>query len=154
MLSRGHLFYFNKTLLFVLVLSSACCAQCKTGQKEDKTADNISIMTPLPQKIVGDTLESSTMNADKTMILRVVKVFHKSDPAANLNYTVYKKGTDSVVKKGEFRGSDVLWNDAQSIKLIPYVGMEKKPSSENPLEVSNTGNANRPKVIKLSDSLF
>ena len=146
MRNRTRVNFLNSATVILLVVVSVCSAQCKTGEK-GKAVDE---QNRLPDEhIMADTLKTSTLNSDKTMELRVSKVFHKGDPAAQLNYAVYMRATDSLVKEGQHRGMHVEWNDDSSIKIIPYVGMEQKPQSENPLENTKKQIQNDPIIIKL-----
>lgn len=141
--------YSHYGFFLVMILVSACSAQCKTGDKGNiKRTD---VETPLPEdQMMSDTLKTSTLNSDKTMELRVNKVFQKGDPAAQLHYAVYLRANDSLIHKGEHRGMNVKWNDNNSIKIVPYVGMEQKPHSENPLDNSQKRGSENEIIIKIN----
>lgn len=139
--------------MLLLVFCAVCLAQCKTGEKRNVASDKKQPITTLRNSVMGDTLKSASLNSINTLELRVTKIFEKGDPAAHFQYTIYKKETDAIVKSGEFRGMDVQWNDATSIKLVPYVGMEKKPESNNPLDASKSTDQNQTTIIQVNDSL-
>lgn len=87
------------------------------------------------------------------MLLKIEKVVTQKRPVAMLNYAVYEVGSQKLIKKDSFQGTDVQWNDNTSLKLIPYVGIERKPVSENPDEISAGNSSNKAVIVKLKDSL-
>lgn len=90
------------------------------------------------------------LNRDKTMELSIKKTIKQGDPAIYFEYAVYNKETKEIIKQGTFRGVGIDWNDNTSIKLIPYVGMEQKPSSENPDDALLSNNQTQI-IIKLKN---
>ncbi len=119
------------TIIFFLNLTIFSFAQCKTTEKSTPQDE---LPTASIKSIVSDTT-ASKFNSDKSMELHVKKTSKQGDPAFHLEYTVYNTKTKAIVKQGSFRGTAIDWNDNTSLKLTPYVGMEQKPSSDNPEEV-------------------
>ena len=133
------------------VLSYAS-VQCKTQENKglvnsglSKNERNISIKQ--------DTIKTETYNRSKTFLLKVEKIFSPERSLALIKYAVYESGTQKCIKKDSYQGVDVQWNDNTSLKLIPYIGMERKPVSENPNEVPVGNTHSEAIIIKLRDSL-
>ncbi|MGB3775464.1 MAG: hypothetical protein WA951_09435 [Leeuwenhoekiella sp.] len=99
-----------------------------------------------------DTTLIETTNNSKTLNLKVEKIISFQDPRPVLNYKVIKQETQEIILSDTYRGSDVLWNDNSSLKLIPYAGIERKPSSDNPDEVASGTTQSNAVIVKL-DSL-
>ena len=134
-------------ILFFLNLTIFSFAQCKTTEK--KTAQDtskIAVMKPL----MNESL-TTKLNKDKTMELHVVKKMKVGDPAFHFKYTVYEKGTKNIIKEGAFRGAAIDWNDKTSLKLVPYVGIEQKPISDNPDEILNKNTNTQLIIIHLNN---
>ncbi|WP_108807642.1 hypothetical protein [Aquimarina spinulae] len=103
-------------------------AQCKTAENKT-TQDKPSHQPVTPMK---NDMIISKPNRNKSMELHIKKIIKPGDPATHFEYTVYNAVTKKIIKQGYFRGANVDWNDDTSIKLVPYIGMEQKPTSENP----------------------
>lgn len=85
----------------------------------------------------------TVLNTEKTMELIVIKTGHKGDPATHFKYSVYDLKTKEIIKKGKFRGVAIGWNDNSSLKLTPYIGMEREP---NVNDLYNTPSKDKPKT--------
>lgn len=132
-------------IIFFLILTVFSFGQCKTvenGNAEDKKPEVL---------MIQDDKTNSKLNEDKTMNLIVKKKIKSGDPATFFEYTVYSQKTKEIIKKGSFRGSDIDWYDNTSLQLIPYVGMEQKPISENPEDFLSSKNETQITIIKLNN---
>jgi len=120
-------------------------SQCKTVKNEEVQSNTkLKIIQPKMKDV-----STSKYNVDKSMKLHVTKTTKQGDPAFHFQYVVYRSDTNNVVKKGTFRGLKIEWNDATSLRLFPYVGMERKPVSENPESLLNT-NQTQYSIINLN----
>ncbi|EZH71483.1 hypothetical protein ATO12_07225 [Aquimarina atlantica] len=122
-------------------------AQCKTAEnkiEQDK---------PLHQSITStkNDMTISKLNKSKSMELHVKKVIKQGDPATHFEYTVYNTTTKTIIKQGYYRGTNVDWNDNTSIKLVPYIGIEQKPTSENPDDLLLSDTQTQITIIKLKN---
>ncbi|WP_103865181.1 hypothetical protein [Aquimarina sp. I32.4] len=113
--------------MFFFSLTVLSFAQCKTAK--NKVSEKEAFIKPVSN--MNQNITISSLNRDRTMELRVVKVSKLGDPAIQFTYAVYDTVTKKIIKKGNYRGSNVAWHDNTSIKLVPYIGMEQKPTSEN-----------------------
>ncbi|WP_103072646.1 hypothetical protein [Aquimarina sediminis] len=131
-------------IIFFLILTVFSFGQCKTVEKGNENN----------KKPVSSMIQDSgalKLNKDKTMGLSIKKAMKQGDPAIYFEYTVYKIETKETVKRGTFRGTAIDWNDNTSLKLIPYVGMEQKPISENPEDVLTSNTHSQITIIKLNN---
>ncbi|KZS41519.1 hypothetical protein AWE51_21160 [Aquimarina aggregata] len=133
------------TVSFFLSLTIFSFAQCKSGKN---TALQNKIVTQ-PNNPMANQNITSKFNSDKSMELYLKKNIRRADPAIHFEYTVYDVKTRKVIKKGTFRGARIEWNDKMSLKLIAYVGMEQKPTSENPEEALLNQSPARITIVKL-----
>ena len=108
----------------------------------DKNPENNQDQIP---KITQNTISSRSFNSNKTLQLTVTKLVKVGDPAYQIQYKVYTHPEKKIIKEGSFRGSDIIWNDSISLKIIPYVGMVKKPS-DNSMD-NNSKNLNAQETI-------
>ncbi|GGX30658.1 hypothetical protein [Aquimarina muelleri] len=132
------------TIIFFLTLTIFSFGQCKTikngnaGDKESKTL------------MIQENKKDSKLNGDKTMNLVIKKKVKSEDPATFFEYIVYNQKTREIIKKGSFRGSDIDWYDNNSLQLIPYIGIEQKPISDNPEDFLSSENKTQITIIKLN----
>lgn len=122
-------------------------AQCKTA--ENKIAQD-----KLPHQSITSTKNDMTiskLNKDKSMELHVKKVIKQGDPATHFEYTIYNTTSKKIIKQGYYRGTNVDWNDNTSIKLVPYIGIEQKPTSENPDDLLPLDTQTQITIIKLKN---
>ncbi|MBL0685996.1 hypothetical protein JJQ60_20890 [Aquimarina mytili] len=107
----------------------------------------------MPTSIIPAVNSSSKpmLNGDRSMELHVKKNMKVGDPAFHFEYIVYKAGTKDIIKQGTFRGTNVEWNNNTSLKLTPYVGMEQKPTSDNPEEVLKKNTHTQLIIINLNN---
>ena len=145
------LFLCRWPILGLLVLCAYTSVQCKT--QENKEQGNSTIYKENKVTIQQDTTKTETYNNNKTMLLKVEKIVTQERPIATLNYAVHRVGSQKVIQKGTYEGTDVQWNDTYSLKLIPYIGIERKPVSENPDEALTNKAPNAAVIITLKDSL-
>ncbi|GAA3520387.1 hypothetical protein GCM10022393_38280 [Aquimarina addita] len=142
----------KSTVFFVFICLISLSIQCKSVDKSTIDAETVSTakeeMYPI-QPMVDKSSITRKMNADKSMELVLKRFIKVGDPASHFEYTVYDTATKEIIKKDSFRGEGVEWNDQSSLKLIPYVGMEQKPTSENPEEISQTKIQTQTQIIKL-----
>ena len=87
------------------------------------------------------------------MLLSIRKTIKRSDPAIYFNYKVYNTKTKEIIKQGAFRGLSIDWHDNTSLKLVPYIGMEQKPTSDNPEDAlaSSKNTHTQITIIKLNN---
>ncbi|TSE09274.1 hypothetical protein [Aquimarina algiphila] len=137
------------TILFFLGLTIFSFAQCKTF--ENKALVKQDKQSPHPITKMGNDTIVSKLNGDKSMELQIKKIIKPGDPAFHFEYIVYNTGTKNIVKEGYFRGTNVEWNDNTSLKLIPYVGMEQKPASDNPEDALLSNTQTKITIIKLNN---
>ena len=132
-------------IIFFLILTVFSFGQCKTVENsntEDKKSEAL---------MIQEDKNNSKLNKDKTMNLVVKKKIKLGDPATIFEYTVYSQKTKDIIKKGSFRGADIDWYDNTSLQLIPYIGMEQKPISENPEDLLSSKNETQIIIIKLNN---
>ncbi len=135
---------FRKAMIvFLIAITFFSFTQCKAVEKKESIKDKQNIIMPQEKGI-------SKLNTDKSMQLVINKEQKEGDPAFYFNYKVFNTKTREVIKKGTFRGMNIDWHDNTSIKLIPYVGMEQKPNSENPEEVLSSDTLTQIQIIKLN----
>ncbi|WP_164076230.1 hypothetical protein [Flavimarina sp. Hel_I_48] len=103
--------------------------------------------------ILQDTIKQKVLNPSKTLVLYLEKISTPDSPVHLLNYTVLESKTQNIIKKDSYRGTDVRWYDNSSLQLVPYIGMERKPTSDNPDDAMAGTASNKPIIVKLSDSL-
>ncbi|WP_062054866.1 hypothetical protein [Aquimarina longa] len=132
-------------LIFFLILTVFSFAQCKTIEKGDKRNEKSTT------HMINNSTSVLKLNRDKTMELSIRKNMVLGDPAIYFEYVVYTKKTREVIKKGSFRGTDIDWYDNESLKLTSYVGIEQKPTSENPEDALLINNQNSITIIKLNN---
>lgn len=138
-------------LLLSTVLSYAS-VQCKTQENKEQV-DSELFKKERAIFIQQDTIKTEIFNGLKTLLLKVEKIVSLKRSMATINYAVYESGTQKCIKKDSYQGVDVQWNDNTSLKLIPYIGMERKPDSENPNEIPVTKTHSKAIIVKLNDSL-
>ena len=117
---------------------------CKTSEKQSSATTSV---LPIATMNFQDTITTIKLNADKTMKLVIKEVRKQGDPAAHFTYSVFNITDQTLLKQGTFRGELVTWNDKNSLKLIPYVGIEQKPSSDNPEDFLKSKNKNQTDII-------
>ncbi len=138
--------YKKVTSIFFLGLTFISFAQCKTiGNKVTQNSQSLQPIKLIQNKGV------SKLNSDKTLELRLQRITKPGDPATHFQYKVYTTKTKAILKEGIFRGTDIVWNDARSLKLIHYVGMEQKPSSDNPDDILLSNSNAQITIIKIKN---
>lgn len=140
------------SFLALFTIMSYASVQCKTQENKDQVNSDLS-KKERTISIQQDTLRTETLNRTKTLLLKVEKVNSPERPMATINYAVYEVATQKCIIKDSYQGVDVQWNDNTSLKLIPYIGMERKPVSENPNEIPVTKTPSQAIIVKLNDSL-
>ncbi|WP_378187734.1 hypothetical protein ACE939_05090 [Aquimarina sp. W85] len=138
--------------LFVLLLSSTFLLfGCKSSVK--RTSPTLATIHPYTIND-QDSLKTTTYNRDKSLRLDLTQVQKTGDPASHFIYKVYRATDQKLIKEGSFRGQLVGWNDATSLKLVPYIGIEQQPVSENPEDLLNAKNNTQSHILILKlDSL-
>lgn len=147
-----HLSTSKISILALLTLMSYASVQCKTQENKEKIDSDLSKNERMIS-IQQDTLRTETFNTSKNFLLKVEKIISAERPMATINYAVYETKTQKCIVRDSYQGVDVRWNDSISLKLIPYVGMEHKPVSENPDEIPLTQIPNEAIIVNLNDSL-
>ncbi len=147
-----HLSISKLSLLALITVFSYASVQCKTQENKNQVNAKLS-KKDRNISIQQDTLRTETLNRTKTLLLKVEMVNSPKRPMAIINYAVYEVATQKCIKKDSFQGVDVQWNDNNSLRLIPYIGMERKPVSENPNEIPVTKTLSEAIIVKLNDSL-
>ncbi len=118
---------YNKIIAgFFLCFTLFSFSQCRTTKN-----DTQDVMKPIIPITTNKTQTISKINSDGTMELVITKLVKRSDPATHFSYKVYITETKRIIKEGNFRGEDIEWNDATSLKLIPYIGMIQKEDTKN-----------------------
>lgn len=142
-----------KIYLLSLFAFLGCIAiKCKAQDtKEQSTLDHKNEQQSII--IQQDTIKTKQLNSSKTMVLQIEKIISPQDPVHTLYYTVSEVKTKKIIKKDSYQGTDVRWYDDTSLEMIPYIGMERKPTSENPDEVVADASLNKATIVKLKDSL-
>lgn len=130
-------------LLFILVTTTLFFG-CKSSEKQSQTA--IAVSHPRTMNF-QDSLVTTKFNADKTLKLIVREIHKKGDPASHFLYKVLTTAEQNLIKEGTFRGAQIDWNDKKSLKLIPYIGIEQKPVSENPDEFMKSKNNSQTHIL-------
>jgi hypothetical protein len=156
-LKENYFYFFHLSIskfsfLALFTVMSYASVQCKTQENKEQIDSDL----PKNERMISiqqDTLRTETLNKSKTFLLKVEKIISAKRPMATINYAVYETKTQKCIKKDSYQGVDVMWNDSTSLKLIPYIGMERKPVSENPNEIPLTKTPNEAIIIKLNDSL-
>lgn len=141
--------YIKSGVFLFLVFVIFFLTQCKTVDKKTVNAEKVKDEMYLIQPMVNKNSVIKKMNSDKSMQLVLEKFSKVGDPAFHFQYTVYDVVTKEIIKKDFFRGTGIEWNDNTSLKLIPYVGMEQKPTSENPEEILSSQIQTQTQIIKL-----
>ncbi len=134
--------------ILFLSLTIFSFAQCKTV--ENNTSQNKSSSKPITS--IGDSMKTIKLNGDKSMELHIKKNTKPGDPATHFEYIVYEVNTKNILKQGSYRGTHIDWNDNTSLKLIPYIGMEQKPISDNPEDEFISNTQKQITIIKLKNS--
>jgi hypothetical protein len=155
---KGNYFYFFHLsipkfgCLALFTLLSYASVQCKTQENKEQMDSDLSKSERMIS-IQQDTIKTETSNQSKTYLLKVEKIVSPKSPMAIINYAVYESATQKCIKEDSYQGVDVQWNDNNSLKLIPYIGMERKPISENPDDIPLTNTPTKVVIVKLKDSL-
>lgn len=155
---KGNYYYFfhlsipKLSLLALFTLLSYASVQCKAQENKEQIDSDLSKNDRMIS-IQQDTIKKETFNQSKTFLLKVEKIVSQKSPVAIINYAVYESGTQKCIKEDSYQGVDVQWNDNTSLKLIPYIGMERKPVSENPDDIKLTNTPTKVVIVKLKDSL-
>jgi len=150
--SQYFLSIHKLSLFGLFTLLSYASVQCKTQEHKEQIDSDLSKNERMIS-IQQDTIKTEIFNQSKTYLLKVEKIVSPKSPMAIINYAVYESATQKCIKEDSYQGVDVQWNDNTSLKLIPYIGMERKPISENPDEIPLTDTPAKVIIVKLKDSL-
>ncbi len=128
----------GKFIVVLILISSFFFAKCKPTEELSKT-DQI---TKIKEEIFKDSEVEVNYNSTKTKVLLYKLDLNINTPATKIDYIVYDFQKRKMIYKDSFAGSKIEWNDNTSLKIHSYVGIEKKPTSNDPTKINKDGNKN------------
>ena len=108
----------NFFILILFLAFTSCKKTEEVSKKESK--EKLKIVTDNKEKKV------EIYNDSKTMMLHLSKRLRNENIIYDFEFKVYDAKTKKLLKKGTYTGVEISWYNDSSLKLVPYIGIEKK----------------------------